>query len=252
MPIVYIVWLCRLVTTQEVRPNEVWPLICFGGSTERACVTRVGLSAMEGPGGAEGSVASAQTETCHAGTEAALSNAAALGQSKFGIGVLQPEAVRPRELHSPSDGTRQSPATLTASADRARSCYSWCVRRCRSCFLDAVFVRQRISSRWFLVSGLVSRLFNHSTARPGAHLHIITPIHPSLPNAPVLVASRTFCCDSNFRCPTGDRRVLARVISALTAIAVDQAPSDTCCTKRSMTALLRAFLPTEVNAPQQT
>jgi hypothetical protein len=148
-----------------------------------------------------------------------------------------------------SDGTRQSPATLAASADRAQGCYSRCVRRCGSCFLDAVFVRQRISSRWFLVSGLVSRPFSHSTARPGAHLHIITPIHPSLPNAPVLVAPRTFCCDSNFRCPTGDRRVLARVISALTAIAVDQAPSDTYCTQRSMTALLRAFLPTEVNVP---
>lgn len=55
-----------------------------------------------GPGGAEGSsVASAQTGAYHAGTKAALSNAAALWQSKFGIEVLQPEAVRTKELHSP-------------------------------------------------------------------------------------------------------------------------------------------------------
>lgn len=200
------------------------------------------------------SVASAQTGACHAGMKAALSNAAALGQSRFGSESRSPKQCVQERCTARSDGSRQSPATLAASADRAQGCYSRCVRRCGSCFLDAVFV----APAHLTVSvpeRLVSRPFSHSTARPGAHLHIITPIHPSLPNAPVLVAPRTFCCDSNFRCPTGDRRVLARVISALTAIAVDQAqapsPSPPSAL-RSMPALLRAFLPTEVNAPQPT
>lgn len=73
-------------------------------------------------------------------TKAALSNAAALCQSKFGDDVSQPEAVRPRELHSPFGRLLESPATLAASADGAQSCYS---RRgkTRVLFLDAVFVQ---------------------------------------------------------------------------------------------------------------
>lgn len=88
--------------------------------------------------------------------------------------------------------------------------------RCGSWFLDAVFVRP---AHLVSVPGkrLVSRPWSHSTSRAGAHLPR-TPHHPSLPDAPVLVAPRTSCCDSKFRRPTGDCRVLASVITALTAI----------------------------------
>lgn len=90
---------------------------------------------------------------------------------------------------------------------------------CGCCFLDAVSCRlsgEPAHPVLFLVSGwclgpAASQPFDYKL-RAGAHLHIITPIHPSLPDAPVLAAPRTVCCDSKFGRPTGDCRVLARAL----------------------------------------
>ena len=75
-----------------------------------------------------------------------------------------------------------------------------CGRRFRGGVPFSFRLSQRISFRWFL---------SHST---GTHLTYTS--RPSLPNAPApaLVAPRTLCRDSNSRCPTEARRVLASVI----------------------------------------
>lgn len=173
-------------------------------------------------------------------------------------------------LHSPFRRLEAvTPVTVAASADWAhkdaiRGVGGMRDVRCGSLLFDAVLVQPA-----HLVSvpgwrALVARpSSSHSTTSHDARralTHHPPPIHPSLPDAPVLAAPRSICCDSKFRRPTGACRVLARAISALTAIAsVTRRPGSRpgqpvhqAHQRCTMTALLRALLPTEVNESQQT
>lgn len=77
-----------------------------------------------------------------------------------------------------------------------------CGRRPRGGVLFSFRLGQRISFRLFL---------SHSTGtHSSTYLHMP---HPSLPNAPALVAPRTLCRDSKSRCPTEARRVLCWRVS---------------------------------------
>ena len=137
----------------------------------------------------------ARAGACHAGAslKTALSDAAGVCQSRLGDSVSQP--VRTARGSHPQQPQRQ----LTGHRDAIREIRKErCGRRFRGGVPFSFRLSQRISFRWFL---------SHST---GTHLTYTS--HPSLPNAPALVAPRTLCRDSNSRCPTEARRVLASVI----------------------------------------